>query len=246
MLILFLDESGDHSLDKIDPQYPIFVLGGCIISLDYHEKTLTPKLKEYKKSLFGRDDFILHTADIYRQKEIFVKLKDKEFRSLFYSATNKFVDSLDFKVLACGIKKDDHLKKYGLGALDPYMLSIKILLERFVFEIKRAGGTPGYIVAESRDETLNNQLRLAWMDFRTSGTEFISASEVRKYITDLHIREKKKNISGLQLADLIVSPVGRFLLGKNAKQDWKVIEKKFCKNPVNNKYKGYGLVKLPK
>jgi len=28
MKYLFLDESGDHSLTRIDSQYPVFVLGG--------------------------------------------------------------------------------------------------------------------------------------------------------------------------------------------------------------------------
>ena len=32
MKVLFLDESGDHSLAKIDPQYPLFVLGGIIVA----------------------------------------------------------------------------------------------------------------------------------------------------------------------------------------------------------------------
>jgi hypothetical protein len=30
-LILFLDESGDHSLSKIDPRHPVFVLCGVIM-----------------------------------------------------------------------------------------------------------------------------------------------------------------------------------------------------------------------
>jgi hypothetical protein len=41
MLVLFLDESGDHSLDKIDPQYSVFVLGGCIVDLEYHDGHMT-------------------------------------------------------------------------------------------------------------------------------------------------------------------------------------------------------------
>jgi 23S rRNA U2552 (ribose-2'-O)-methylase RlmE/FtsJ len=35
MKVLFLDESGDHNLSVIDPQYPLFVLGGVIMDLDY-------------------------------------------------------------------------------------------------------------------------------------------------------------------------------------------------------------------
>lgn len=90
------------------------------------------------------------------------------------------------------------------------------MVERFVLEIKNRGdAAPGLIVAESRDETLDNELRLAWMELRTSGTGYITASEVRKHISELHIRNKNNDIAGLQIADLIVSPVGRFVLGKN-------------------------------
>jgi len=35
MKSLFLDESGDHSLSVIDPQFPVFVLGGVIFDADY-------------------------------------------------------------------------------------------------------------------------------------------------------------------------------------------------------------------
>ncbi len=35
MLALFLDESGDHNLVKIDPQSPLFLLGGIIVDRRY-------------------------------------------------------------------------------------------------------------------------------------------------------------------------------------------------------------------
>lgn len=244
-MILFLDESGDHCLDKIDPQYPVFVLGGCVVDLDYHENVLSHEFEDYKKSLFGRTDFIIHTADIVRRKGIFKKLTDKEFRANFYEKTNKIMEELEYKIIACAINKNSHLKQYGIGALDPYMLALRILVERFVYVVKEKGSKAGHIVAESRDETLDNQLRLAWMDLRTSGTEYISASEIRRYIPELHIRDKKKNIAGLQLADLVVSPIGRHVLGKEPKQDWQVLEKKFRRN-LSGRYEGYGLILLPK
>jgi hypothetical protein len=113
-------------------------------------------------------------------------------------------------------------------------------------EIK-AGGSQrkGIIIAEARDETLDNQLRLSWMDLRTGGTEYISASEVRRHIAELHIRDKSQNIAGLQLADLIVSPIGRHIIGKPAKMDWNIIKQKFRRD-WDGRYKGFGLVVLPK
>ncbi len=244
-MVLFLDESGDHSLDKIDPQYPIFVLGGCIVDMEYHDSQMAVQLREYKTALFGRDDFIIHTADIVRRKGVFRSLTDKDFRDHFYAQTNQLMKSLDYKIVACCVRKEEHLKRYGLAAMDPYMLSLKILVERFVFEIKACGDAEkGIIVAEARDETLDNQLRLAWMELRTGGTEFVSAAEVRKHITDLQIREKSHNIAGLQIADLVVSPIGRHIIGKSPKADWKIIQMKFRQGP-QGRYLGFGLVVMP-
>jgi hypothetical protein len=87
MLILFLDESGDHNLSVIDPQYPLFVLGGCIVESEYHEHMMTPSLADYKKRLFGREDFILHTAEIARRRGVFQKLTNETFRAQFYEST---------------------------------------------------------------------------------------------------------------------------------------------------------------
>jgi len=42
---------------------------------------------------------------------------------------------LKYQVVACAVKKDSHLAQYGLAALDPYMLSLDILVERFCMEI---------------------------------------------------------------------------------------------------------------
>jgi len=246
MLALFIDESGDHSLDRIDPQYPIFVLGGCIVDLDYHDSQMTIDLSLYKRDLFGRDDFIIHTADIVRRRGIFRSLTDKAFREKFYKETNELMALLEYKVVACAIKKEDHLRRYGLAAVDPYLLSLKILVERFVYEIKQNPIiAKGIIVAESRDETLDNQLRLAWMELRTTGTEYVSASEVRQFVSDLNIRVKAQDIAGLQIADLIVSPIGRHIIGKSPKADWGIIQQKLRKG-VHGGYMGFGLVVLPK
>ena len=52
MKVLFLDESGDHNLSIIDPQYPLFVLGGVIVDRDYAEGSL--QLADLVASPIGR------------------------------------------------------------------------------------------------------------------------------------------------------------------------------------------------
>lgn len=242
--VLFLDESGDHNLSDIDLNYPLFVLGGVIMDLEYAQEVLEPQLTAFKRELFGRTDIILHTADITRNRNGFEKLKDRNFRNLFYERLNALMRSLQYQVIACVIRKDEHLSRYGLKALDPYMLSLDIVVERFCFEIgNRYHG--GIIVAESRGDLLDRQLELAWVNLKMLGTRYLQAKDIRHRIGSLACQRKCDNIAGLQLADLVCTPIGRRVLGKPRKPDWEIVESKLRCN-WRGEYDGYGLVVLPK
>ncbi len=243
MKVLFLDESGDHNLSVIDSQYPLFVLGGVIMDQAYAEGELSRQLDALKRSLFGRTDIILHTADIARNKNGFERLKEPAFRERFYDEVNAFVRQLEFQVIACAVRKDQHLRRYGVAALDPYMLSLDVLVERFCFEVGAVSGG-GIIVAERRDPTLDRQLDLAWLNLKIQGTRHVRARVIEERLVGLNIRSKSDNIAGLQLADLIVSPIGRHVLGKSAKNDWEIIKNKFRRG-TDGRIEGFGLVVLP-
>lgn len=244
MKALFLDESGDHSLAVIDPQYPLFVLGGVIIDKDYAEGELTRALNAFKQELFGRADIILHTADIGRNRNGFERMMEGAFRNQFYEKLNVLMRKLDYTVVACAIRKDEHLSRYGVAALDPYLLSLDVLVERFCFDI---GDVPsgGVIVAEKREPTLDRQLDVAWLNLKIKGTRFLQAKAIDRRLLGLNMRDKAENIAGLQLADLVVTPIGRHLLGKPLKEDWRIVESKFRRG-LKGTYEGYGLVVLPK
>jgi uncharacterized protein DUF3800 len=244
MKILFLDESGDHNLSKIDPQYPLFVLGGVIVDKEYAEDAMQVAVSDFKQRLFGRDDLILHTADITRNRNGFERLKDTTFRERFYSELNKLMESLDYRVVACVIRKQAHLSRYGLAAVDPYLLSLDILVERFCMHIGEISKS-GMIIAEQRGSTLDRQLELAWLNLRIQGTQYMQAVEIDRRIQALTLRGKTENIAGLQLADLVVTPIGRHVLGKSIKEDYRIIESKFRHN-WRGEVAGYGLVVLPK
>jgi hypothetical protein len=243
MKVMYLDESGDHSLTTIDPQYPMFVLGGVIVDLDYAQGELSERVRQFKLDLFGRDDLILHTADIARNKNGFEGLADTSFRQRFYNELNTLMQDLRYTIVACAIKKDAHLTKYGLNAVDPYLLSLDILVERFCFEIGDIEGG-GQIIAEKRDPTLDRQLDLAWLNLKVRGTGYLQAVEIDSRITNLTLQSKHTNSAGLQIADLVVSPIGRYVLGKPPKEDWSIIEEKF--RVYRGTYLGAGLVVLPR
>ncbi|HET6440822.1 MAG TPA: DUF3800 domain-containing protein [Phycisphaerae bacterium] len=244
MKIMFLDESGDHSLDVIDPQYPMFVLAGVIMDQAYAQGYLEHRFAEFKQDLFGRTDIILHRADITRNRNGFERIEEPAFRQQFFAGLNELVASLNFKVVACAIRKDEHLARYGVAALDPYMLSLDVLVERFCFEVGEVadGGT---IVAERRNPTLDNKLELAFLNLKIQGTQYVPASQIGQRIAGLTLRSKKDNIAGLQLADLVATPIGRGLLGKKDLQDYEIIRSKFRTN-WRGEYKGFGLIVLPK
>jgi hypothetical protein len=242
--VLFLDESGDHNLSAIDPQYPMFVLGGVIMDKDYADDVLTAELNAFKQALFGRSDIVLHSADITRNRNGFESLKSADFRARFYEALNLLMRRLKYSVVACAIRKDKHLSRYGVAALDPYLLSLNVLVERFCFDIGKVSGG-GVIVAEKRDPTLDRQLDLAWLNLKIQGTQYLRANDIEDRILGLNLRVKGDNIAGLQLADLVVSPIGRYMLGKPEKEDWRVVAEKFRRSP-SGRVDGYGLVVLPK
>lgn len=244
MKVLFLDESGDHNLSVIDPLYPVFVLGGVIMDYDYACNEVAAALDQFKMKMFGTKDIVLHTADIARNRAGFERLKDKGFREAFYVEMNAIMAGLDYQVVACVIHKDVHLQRYGLAAVDPYMLSLDILVERFCLDVGPVTNG-GVIVAETRGSTLDRGIELAWLNLKIQGTRFMQATNIERRVRGLHLRDKKENIAGLQLADLVVSPIGRHVLGKPGKQDWDIVESKLRRS-TSGRTDGFGLVVLPK
>ncbi|WP_299428196.1 DUF3800 domain-containing protein [uncultured Meiothermus sp.] len=109
---MYLDESGDHSLTKIDPSYPVFVLGGVIVDQDYASSVIQPELDQLKRDLFGTESLILHTADISRNRNGFERVKDSIFGAEFFERLNEVMQRWEYQVVACAIRKDHHLSRY--------------------------------------------------------------------------------------------------------------------------------------
>ena len=210
----------------------------------YAETVAEDCVRTFKERLFGDASIILHTSDVVRNREPFGRMKEQRFRERFYKELNALMASLDFQVVACVIRKDAHAARYGLAAIDPYMLSLHILVERFCFEIGDAEAG-GLILAERRNPTLDHELELAFLDLKVRGTRYLQAAQIERRIAGLSLRSKSENIAGLQLADLVASPIGRHVLGKRDHKDYRTIESKFRRGQGGQR-EGYGLIVLPK
>lgn len=240
MKTLFLDESGSHNLAVIDPQYPLFVLGGVILEQRYLEDVVQPELDAFKRELFGSENLVLHTSDLTRNRRGFERLKDAEFRKRFYSRLNALMSRWEYQVVACAVRKEEHLRRYGVSALDPYVLSLGVVLEQFCFEV---GESEGAVILERRGHPLDRQLELAWENLKVQGTAHLRGAELARRVSSFRLEDKVKNLAGLQLADLVVTPIGRHVLGKRTHEDFRIIEEKF--RQVGKSYEGVGLTVLP-
>jgi len=82
---------------------------------------------------------------------------------------------------------------------------------------------------------------------RRKGTYHLSETQIFSLIDrKLKLVDKKDNAAGLQIADLVVTPIGRWAMGKKAHEDWKIIKTKFRKDSKTGRIEGYGLIALPK
>lgn len=242
MKIIFLDESGDHNLVKIDPSYPMFVLAGCVFDMDYYINTVEPAIDKLKIDHFGKSSVILRSYDIRKQKGDFSCLVDKKKQDAFHSDFNELFSSLDFTVIASAINKS-YLKNQYSDPDNPYHLCFEFILERIIMYLGRSKESM-LIRIESRETHNDKKLAEVYSDFRARSGGYFDVSEIRSKINDLSFNQKTQNIAGMQIADLVAYPIGRWVLDKNKEnKPFEFIKQKI--HSKNGKYLNYGLKIFP-
>ncbi|MCE2679126.1 MAG: DUF3800 domain-containing protein [Burkholderiales bacterium] len=238
--IVYVDESGDHSLTSIDSDYPVFVLSFCVFRKDEYTNNTTPAIRQLKFATFGHDMVILHEADIRRKKGAFSRLA-KEPREAFLNALTDIIGAVNFQLVAVVIDKRKLKDRYNNPA-HPYHLALEFGLERICRLLKDAGQADAltYIVCEARGAKEDSELEL---EFRRicDGANYFN----RPLPFDLIIADKKTNSEGLQLADLTARPIGLTVLRpEQTNRAAALLEGKFYKGNVGNK-QGTGLKIFP-
>jgi len=165
MYEMFLDESGDHNLNVIDPNHPVFASAGCIFKKDYYQKEVIKATQDLKLKYFNSDTIILHSRDIRKQEtQPFLVLRKKEARESFYKDLNYLFSRLDFTIIASIIDKHKLKKQYGNQADNPYYLSLGFIMERYAMFLRELGDT-GTMIIESRNRVDDNLLYIAFSNF---------------------------------------------------------------------------------
>ena len=238
--IIYVDESGDHSLESIDPGYPVFVLAFCIFNKIDYVNSVTKTIKEFKFKYFGHDMVLLHEYDIRKAKKEFVILINEQIRNNFMSDLNVLISNAPFSVIGMVIEKKMLKDKYADPA-NPYHLALGFGLERVYSFLRERKQTryKTHIVFENRGKKEDKDLEL---EFRRVCD---GANRWGELPFEIILADKKSNACGLQLADLIARPIGRYVLDeKQNNRAYSIIENKFYCNG-DGKIEGWGLKRFP-
>lgn len=241
--IAYVDESGDHSLDRINPQFPLFVLSFCVFRKEDFFRRIVPSMLEFKFKHFGHDCVVLHEAEIRKQRGAFSLLRDPNLRDAFLQDLSALMVAAPFSVIATVIKKDA-VQVSGIRHEHIYHLAMGFALERlhrFIAEQGQAG-LKTHVVVECRGASEDQDLE---EEFRRicDGKNGLD----HRLPFDVVFADKKTNSSGLQLADLVARPIGRMILDPPGRLNraWEIIERKLFRPDASSTYQGWGLKIYP-
>ena len=239
--IVYVDESGDHGLVSIDPEYPVFVLVFCIFQKQEYIDNITPALGRFKMQFWGHSEVVLHEHDIRKPKNEFTILFDASVRQTFMKELNHLISSTSFTMVASVIDKKKLISQYSKPD-NPYEISLSFGLERVFRHLDDIGQsnrqTP--VVVERRGKREDEELELSFRRIR-DGANYLN----KKLPYDLVIIDKKANSTGLQIADLTARPIGIKTLRPNQpNRAYDIIMQKLRKSPKGG-IRGWGLKIFP-
>lgn len=247
--VVYVDESGDHSLTSINPDYPVFVLAFCIMHKRHYAERVIPSVEKFKFNYFGHDAIVLHEHEIRKQTGDFVMLTDQRLRSSFMNDFSRIMEVNNYVVVACVIDKErlKETKSPQEGGQNPYHIALDFCLDGLYdfLEEKNQLAQRTHILVECRGKKEDKELEL---EFRR-----LCDGNQHKGVPlpfDVVFLDKKTNAVGLQLADLIARPIGiHYLRPEQNNRAFEVIEQKILcrggREHLGQDYEGYGLKFVP-
>jgi len=243
--VVYVDESGDHSLASIDKDYPVFVLALCVFHKRHYAEKIIPAVEKLKFNYFGHDSVVLHEHEIRKQKGEFAFLSHLPTRNALMAQLSGIMDASNFILIACVVDKA-RLGREG-ATTNPYHIALGICLEalrEFLAE-KQQDHLKTHVVVECRGKKEDAELELEFRricDGSNSGN--------RNLPFEVIFADKKTNLAGLQLADLVARPVGlSYVRPDQANQAFDMLKRKFfCdggRAGVGSGYESVGLMIYP-
>jgi hypothetical protein len=244
--VVYVDESGDHSLVSIDSDFPVFVLALCIFHKRHYAEKIVPAVEKLKFNYFGHDSVVLHENEIRKQKGNFAFLAHRPTRNAFMASLTSIMEASNFILVACVVDKT-RLNRSAGAASNPYHVALGICLEalRGFLAEKGQDQVKTHVVVECRGKKEDTELEL---EFRRICDGDNPGNRVLPF--DIVFADKKTNLAGLQLADLVARPVGlNYIRPQQSNLAFELLKKKFfCEGGrtcVGTGYENVGLMIHP-
>lgn len=222
--IVYVDESGDHDLLKINSKYPVFVLSFCIFHKRYYNEKIVPSVQDLKFRYFGHDMVVLHEREILKKTGAFANFSNKKQQAFLQDITTLMGDS-KFMMIACVIRKDKLVQKY-IKPFNPYHIALQYGLERIyrlMFE-KNQHQKKTFIIFEQRGSKEDDILKDEFLRVCQGANRYQVG-----FNFEMILAHKQVNSTGLQFADLTARPVGNHCLKPDQpNRAFDIIKSKLC------------------
>jgi hypothetical protein len=234
---VYVDESGDHGMQSIDENYPVFVLALCVFYKRHYAEKVVSALQKFKFNHFGHDVVVLHETDIRKESGNFRFFHNRSQKQDFLDELTDIIEASNFILISCVIDKEA-LRRQGGVPDNPYHLALGFCLETLYELMQEKNQDKGvtHVVVECRGKKEDSELEL---EFRRNcdGANRLNLS----LPFDIIFADKKVNSAGLQLADLVARPIGLSVMRPaQANRAFEVLKKKFfCSGGQTNVGEGF-------
>lgn len=207
--IVFADESGDHGLVSIDPQFPVFALVFCVFAKSAYTDEIEPAFRRLKFKYFGHDAVVLHEREIRKQVPPFAFLRRDALRDEFMADVRSIVDRAQFYAYCAVIDKLRHKERYT-NPWNPYEIAMQFCMERLSERLVLDGqsGRLTHVLFEARGREEDRQLELEFRRVADNGRlwGYRNVDFGRTPLEPVFV-PKAANLAGHQLSDLIARPL---------------------------------------
>ena len=222
--IVYVDESGDHGMQTVDANYPVFVLALCVFYKRHYAEKVVSALQKFKFNHFGHDVVVLHETRHRKESGKFRFFQNRQQKQDFLDELTDIIDASNFILISCVIDKEA-LRSQGGVPDNPYHLALGFCLEtlhQLMLE-KHQDSSLTHVVVECRGKKEDAELEL---EFRRICDGANKLSMPLPF--DIIFADKKVNSAGLQLADLVARPIGlSFIRPTQSNRAFEVLKKKF-------------------
>lgn len=243
--VVYVDESGDHGMETVDGNYPVFVLAFCVFHKRHYSEKVVPALQKFKFNHFGHDLAVLHEHEIRKEKGDF-RFQTRQHKQDFLLELTSIIEASNFILISCVIDKEQLRSNPGVPP-NPYHLALGFCLETLyeLLQEKNQDDKLTHVVVECRGKKEDNELELEFRRICDGANRWDKPLPF-----DVKFADKKVNLAGLQLADLVARPIGlRVLRPEQENRAFDVLKRKFfCsggRERVGEGFENWGLKIYP-